>query len=76
VSYRQRLIPDELLGRVNSVYRFFGWGAMSFGAFAAGVLVTIAEPAFGRIEALHMPYLIGAAVCAVLAVYGLLRLRF
>src|SRR5437899_8685540 len=26
VSYRQRLIPNDLLGRVNSVYRFFGWG--------------------------------------------------
>jgi len=28
VSYRQRLIPDDLLGRVNSIYRFFGWGMM------------------------------------------------
>jgi hypothetical protein len=26
VSLRQRLIPDHLLGRVNSVYRFFAWG--------------------------------------------------
>ena len=24
VSYRQRFIPDALLGRVNSIYRFFG----------------------------------------------------
>ncbi|MGV1985808.1 MFS transporter [Agrobacterium sp. 22-221-1] len=76
VSYRQRLIPDELLGRVNSVYRFFGWGAMSFGAFAAGILVSFAEPGVGRIAALHMPYLVGAFICAVLAVYGFFRLRF
>lgn len=26
VSFRQSVIPDDLLGRVNSVYRFFGWG--------------------------------------------------
>jgi Na+/melibiose symporter-like transporter len=26
VSLRQAIIPDELLGRVNSVYRFLGWG--------------------------------------------------
>ncbi|NTE53686.1 MFS transporter [Agrobacterium tumefaciens] len=76
VSYRQRLIPDGLLGRVNSVYRFFGWGAMSFGALAAGLLVTLAEPTLGRIAALHLPYLIGASVCAVLAIYGFFRLRF
>ncbi|MGV2064701.1 MULTISPECIES: MFS transporter [Agrobacterium] len=76
VSYRQRLIPDEVLGRVNSVYRFFGWGAMSFGAFAAGMLVSFAEPGIGRIAALHMPYLVGASLCAVLAVYGFFRLRF
>ena len=76
VSYRQRLIPDELLGRVNSVYRFFGWGAMSFGAFAAGIMVSLAEPEIGRTAALHMPYLVGASVCAVLAAYGFFRLRF
>lgn len=76
VSYRQRLIPDELLGRVNSVYRFFGWGAMSFGALAAGLLVTLAEPALGRIAALHLPYLVGAAISTVLALYGFFRLRF
>ena len=25
VSFRQSVIPEHLLGRVNSVYRFFGW---------------------------------------------------
>src|SRR5690625_5713498 len=25
VSLRQRIVPDHLLGRVNAVYRFFGW---------------------------------------------------
>ncbi len=76
VSYRQRLIPNELLGRVNSVYRFFGWGAMPFGAMGAGFLVSVLEPAVGRVAALHGPYLLGALVGGVMLVYGTLRLRF
>ena len=36
VSLRQTIIPDELLGRVNSVYRFFGWGMMPIGALLGG----------------------------------------
>lgn len=76
VSFRQRLIPDALLGRVNSVYRFFGWGAMPFGAMGAGALVTALAPAIGREAALHAPYLVAAAVCAGLTVYAVLRLRF
>jgi len=76
VSYRQRLIPDDLLGRINSVYRFFAWGAMPFGALGAGALVSALEPAIGRPAALHAPYLFGALVCGGLLAYGLLRLRF
>ena len=75
VSYRQRLIPDALLGRVNSVYRFLGWGSMPFGALGAGALVAALEPGMGRHAALHAPYLVAAAVCAVLLAYGLVRLR-
>lgn len=76
VSYRQRLIPDELLGRVNSVYRFFGWGAMPFGAMGAGALVTALTPAFGRGDALHVPYLFASGVCGMLLAYTAMRLRF
>lgn len=76
VSYRQRLIPDHLLGRVNSVYRFLGWGAMPLGAVGAGGLVSALQPLVGRSAALHGPYLLGALVCAGLLAYGLLRLRF
>ena len=36
VSLRQAVIPDRLLGRVNSVYRFFGWGAIPIGGCSAG----------------------------------------
>ncbi len=76
VSYRQRLIPDDLLGRVNSVYRFFAWGAMPFGAFGSGALVSVLQSAIGRSAALHSPYLLGALVCGGLLAYGLMRLRF
>ena len=36
VSMRQRLIPTELFGRVNSVYRFIGTGSTAFGALIGG----------------------------------------
>ena len=75
VSYRQRIIPDALLGRVNAIYRFFGWGLMPFGALAAGWLVAAAEPGMGREAALRLPVLLSAGGAAAMAVYGVLRLR-
>jgi hypothetical protein len=75
VSYRQRVIPDELLGRVNSLYRFFGWGMMPVGALAGGWLVALAEPALGRSAALHVPYFVAATGSIALSVYRFLRLR-
>ncbi len=38
VSLRQRVVPTDLLGRVNSVYRFLGWGLIPLGALAGGLL--------------------------------------
>ena len=38
ISARQRLIPAELLGRVNSAYRLIGMGGMPIGAVLGGVL--------------------------------------
>lgn len=76
VSYRQRLIPDALLGRVNSVYRFLGWGAMPLGAMGAGALVAATTPFIGREAALHLPYLVAVAVCVALLTYAIARLRF
>lgn len=38
VSLRQRITPNRLLGRVNSVYRLLAWGTMPLGAAAGGVL--------------------------------------
>lgn len=34
VSYCQRLSPDDLLGRVDFLYRFFGWVLMAVAALA------------------------------------------
>jgi MFS family permease len=50
VTLRQRVVPDELRGRVNSAYRMFGWGLMPLGALAGGFVAA----AFG----LRAPYTI------------------
>jgi MFS family permease len=75
VSLRQRVIPDELLGRVNSVYRFFGWGMMSIGALLGGALVSLAQPLTGREWALRLPFLVAAAAQLAAYVYSLPRLN-
>jgi len=38
VSFRQRLCPRPLLGRMNASIRFIVWGSMPIGAFIGGVL--------------------------------------
>jgi len=75
VSYRQRAIPDELLGRVNSVYRFFGWGTMSLGALLGGIVVSVAEPTLGRDVALALPFIFAATGTTLLFVWGMTRLK-
>lgn len=75
VSWRQRRIPSDLLGRVNSIYRFFGWGSMPLGALAGGFVVSALEEPMGRDLALRTPFLMAAFCCAALLVYALARLR-
>lgn len=38
VSFRQRLCPPKLLGRMNASARFLVWGTMPVGSFIGGVL--------------------------------------
>ena len=38
ISLRQQIIPERLLGRVNSAYRLLGLGGMSIGALIGGFL--------------------------------------
>lgn len=40
VSLRQVLVPNELFGRVNSIYRWCGWGMMPLGAIAGGLVAS------------------------------------
>jgi hypothetical protein len=63
VTLRQRIVPAELLGRVNSVYRMLGWGLMPLGALAGGF---IAHAAGLRAAYVVGGVLSGAALIAAL----------
>jgi MFS family permease len=54
LALRQRVIPNELLGRVGSVFRFFIFGAMPVGALAGGLVAS----AFG----LRAPFAVAAGL--------------
>lgn len=66
VSLRQRLIPAELFGRVNSVYRFLGTGTMTIGAAIGGLIAF----RFG----LRATYWTSAAVLGTVLIVGAPRL--
>lgn len=70
VSYRQRIIPDALLGRVNSLYRLLAWGRMPLGLIASGLIVRLAETTLPRPEALTAPFYIAAIGAVVLTLIG------
>ncbi|MFT4014803.1 MAG: MFS transporter [Paracoccus sp. (in: a-proteobacteria)] len=61
VSTRQRVIPDHLLGRVNSAYRLLAWGMMPVGVMLSGLIVRGAEAFATRETALTAPFWIAAA---------------
>lgn len=63
VSYRQRHIPTELFGRVNSAYRFIGTGSTALGAVVGGQVAH----SFG----LRAPFFLGSALTVVALVAGL-----
>ncbi len=71
VSLRQTIIPDRLLGRVNSVYRFFGWGAIPIGGLIGGLMVAVLDGPLSREWALRAPWIVaGVAQLALAAVVG------
>lgn len=74
VSLRQTIIPDRLLGRVNSVYRFFGWGTISIGSLLGGALTVVAEPLVGREWALRTPFLMATVLLVTMLIYAAPRL--
>jgi MFS family permease len=69
VTLRQRAVPNELLGRVNSAYRMIGWGLMPAGAVAGGLLAHVAG--------LRAPFVAAGTLCGIttLAALPLLRER-
>ncbi|EMQ98098.1 MFS transporter [Paeniglutamicibacter gangotriensis] len=61
-SLRQRLVPDQLRGRVNAVSKLFGLAGLSVGAGLGGLLATAFD--------LAVPFLAGTVVfilCAAIA---------
>ena len=71
VSLRQSLIPTNLLGRVNSVYRFFAWGTIPIGTLLGGGLVALLEGPFGREMAFRSVYFVGATLGFLLFIYAI-----
>ncbi|HEY7261660.1 MAG TPA: MFS transporter [Trebonia sp.] len=57
VTMRQRIVPPELLGRVNSVYRMVGWGLMPVGALVGGFVADVAG--------LRAPYVVAGVISVV-----------
>jgi len=63
VSLRQRVVPGQLLGRVNSVYRMLGWGHMPLGALAGGFVAHAAG--------LRAPYIVAGLLTGLSALAAL-----
>jgi hypothetical protein len=68
VSMRQRIIPDRIRGRVNSVYRLAGWGSLPIGAAIGGV---VAATTYG----LRAPWFVAAALRIDVVIAAALALR-
>ncbi|WCE69209.1 MFS transporter [Sulfitobacter faviae] len=66
ISYRQRVIPNALLGRVNGIYRLLSWGMMPIGLLLSGVTVRLAEIVADRDLALLAPFALAGLLTAVL----------
>lgn len=78
VSTRQRLIPDALMGRVNSIYRLLAWGMIPLGLILSGLTVTLAEGVMPRNLALTLPFWVagGGSILLTAAVWGAIRRGF
>ena len=74
VSLRQSIIPTELLGRVNSVYRFFAWGSMPIGTLIGGALVSLMEGIANREFALRTPYFAALLLGIIIFIFAAPRL--
>ncbi len=66
VSIRQRIVPDQLLGRVNAGYRLAAWGTMPLGAALGGIIANT----FGIPTALITAAAI-SSICTPIVYYGI-----
>lgn len=66
-SLRQSIVPDGLLGRVQSAHRLFSWGAMPLGALIGGVTAAT----FG----LRAPFFLAGGILCILTVAAATLLR-
>ena len=60
VSLRQQIVPERLLGRVNSVFRMLGWGLMPVGALVGGLVA--------RHYGLRAPFLAASSLRALILI--------
>jgi len=74
VTMRQEIIPDQLLGRVNSAYRFFGLGTQPLGALLGGGIVSVAVHHFSRTFSLRFPMIMAGILGVALAIYAIPQL--
>ena len=74
VSLRQSIIPPHLLGRVNSVYRFFAWGMGPIGAALGGLVVVVVDRFASRGTALRATWFVNAGIHLTLFLFGRAKL--
>jgi MFS family permease len=67
VSLRQQIIPAPLFGRVNSVYRWFGWGTLPIGSLLGGQVA--------HWYGLRATYFVGAAVMVLALLVAVRRVN-
>ena len=71
VSFRQRVCPPRLLGRMNGSIRFLVWGPIPVAAFLSGVL----GEAFGALTTMWIGALLGLLSALPVLLSPLLRMR-
>ncbi|MCQ1986545.1 MFS transporter [Arthrobacter sp. zg-Y844] len=67
-TFRQRVCPPQMLGRLGSAQRMVTWGMLAVAAFAAGLLVEVMD-----IRGAILTGILVAALAPLAAVFGPLR---
>jgi MFS family permease len=75
LSLRQRIIPDNKLGRVGGVFQLLSWGMSPLGMLLGGGIVNLAEKYVSRDIALRIPNISLGIVYSVLFVVLFIALK-